>query len=170
MRTSARLFAKNGYHATGMAELCDAAGIGRGTMYYYVDGKEDLLYEICRAEVVKMNQQAAEIAAMAIPSDERLRLLARGLMVNIAGHLNEWTVFFKEFGGLTAARRAHIIAARHEYEGRWLQVLNEGVDAGLFRSAGPLVVKGLLGMFNYTYLWFRPKGEVSPEQIADSFL
>ncbi|MEU6602843.1 hypothetical protein ABZ944_37860 [Streptomyces flaveolus] len=30
--------------------------------------------------------------------------------------------------------------------------------------------KGLLGMLSYTYLWFEPDGEVSPEALADEFL
>lgn len=32
------------------------------------------------------------------------------------------------------------------------------------------MVKGLLGMFNYSYLWLTLDGPESPEDIADEFL
>lgn len=32
------------------------------------------------------------------------------------------------------------------------------------------MVKGLLGMFNYSYLWVTANGSRTPEQIADDFL
>ncbi|HWD24097.1 MAG TPA: helix-turn-helix domain-containing protein, partial [Acidimicrobiales bacterium] len=44
--TSARLFALQGYHATGLSELCDANELVRGALYYYIGSKEDLLAAI----------------------------------------------------------------------------------------------------------------------------
>ena len=32
------------------------------------------------------------------------------------------------------------------------------------------MVKGVLGMFNYSYLWLTADGSRTPEQIADDFL
>jgi len=40
--TSARLFAANGYHATGINELCDANELGKGALYHYIGSKEGL--------------------------------------------------------------------------------------------------------------------------------
>src|SRR5215218_5556473 len=44
--TSARLFARRGYHATGINELCDANELGKGALYYYIGSKEQLLAAI----------------------------------------------------------------------------------------------------------------------------
>src|SRR4029079_3180928 len=41
--TSAQVFARQGYHATGIAELCEVNGFGKGAFYYYVGSKEELL-------------------------------------------------------------------------------------------------------------------------------
>ncbi len=40
---AARLFAARGYHATGVAELGDAVGLGRGALDDYIELKENLL-------------------------------------------------------------------------------------------------------------------------------
>src|SRR3954451_3710943 len=41
--TSAGVFARQGYHATGIAELCDANDLGKGALYHYIGSKEELL-------------------------------------------------------------------------------------------------------------------------------
>ena len=44
--TSAVVFAERGYHATGIAELCEVNGLGKGAFYYYIGSKEELLAAI----------------------------------------------------------------------------------------------------------------------------
>ena len=44
--TSARVFARRGYHATGIAELCTVNGLGKGAFYHYIGSKEELLAAI----------------------------------------------------------------------------------------------------------------------------
>src|SRR4051795_3677023 len=44
--TSARLFARQGYHNTGIMELCAANDLGKGALYHYIGSKEGLLAAI----------------------------------------------------------------------------------------------------------------------------
>ena len=44
--TSAGVFARGGYHATGITELCVANDLGKGALYHYIGSKEDLLAAI----------------------------------------------------------------------------------------------------------------------------
>ena len=44
--TSARVFARGGYHATGITELCVANDLGKGALYHYIGSKEELLAAI----------------------------------------------------------------------------------------------------------------------------
>src|SRR5213082_2730083 len=44
--TSAQVFARQGYHATGIAELCVANDLGKGALYHYIGSKEELLAAI----------------------------------------------------------------------------------------------------------------------------
>lgn len=170
LRISAELFARNGYHATGISELSRAVGLGRGALYHYIGSKEALLYEISKTQVDRMNTYAEELLARDLHAEERLRALARGLMRNIAEHRTEWAVFFREYSALSGERRDRIVAARERYEGYWRQTLEQGVHDGHFREMPSLLVKGIVGMFNYTYLWFEPDGRISSDQLADEFL
>jgi len=167
---AAELFARNGYHGTGIAELGKAVQLGRGALYHYIGSKEALLYEISKPQVDIMNAHAERALAAGLAPEELLREMARGLLRNIATHQNECAVFFRDYGALSGDRRDRIIAARERYEGYWRQALDRGATAGVLRPTPRLLVKGILGMLNYTYLWFDADGPLSPEQVADEFL
>lgn len=169
IRTATALFATNGYDATGIAELIAAAGVSRGAFYYHIDSKQTLLFEISKNQVDSMNAVAAQIVAGPGSCTEKVRTLARTLIRNISEHRAEWAVFFRDFIALKGDRRDEILAARDRYEQYWLQVLQEGARQQEFTTVTPLVVKGVLGMLNYTYLWIDPNGKVTPEELADSY-
>lgn len=170
IRTAAELFAANGYHATGITEILEAVELSRGTFYYHVDSKDNLLFEICRNQVSRMNDVADEIMRSKLGPSDKMRMLARSLVRNICDHDAEWAVFFREFGALQGDPRAEILTAREKYESSWRRVLQAGARAGEFENLSPLHVKGILGMLNYTYLWINPDGTLSAEQIADIFV
>jgi len=167
---AAELFARNGYHGTGIAELGRAAGLGRGALYHYIGSKEAVLYAISKDQVDQMNAAAEGVLDRGLPADEALREMARVLVRNISDHRSEWAVFFREYRALTGERRDAVVAARERYEGYWRQALDQGVRSGLLRPTPRLLVKGILGMLNYTYLWFTPDGDLNPEELADLFL
>lgn len=169
LRIAAELFARNGYHATGMAELGEAVGFGRGALYYHIGSKEDLLFEISGRHVGEMVAFGESVLSEDISPDEKFRRLSRQLMRTIADNLPELTVFFREVHSLTGERYENLLALRDRFESIWLEILNQGVDQGIFSKSDPLVVKGILGLHNYSYLWLEPKGESSPEEIADLF-
>ncbi len=172
IRSAAELFAASGYHGTGIAEILDAVGLSRGTLYYHVDSKETLLFEICRNQVRLMNEVADEVLTSTASGTDKMRHLARSLLRNIAEHDAEWTVFFREFGALGGERRTEILEARDHYERVWVQTLDDAAASDEFVRArvSSLQVKGILGMLNYTYLWIDPSGKYGPEEIADLFV
>ncbi|MCW2712950.1 MAG: HTH-type transcriptional repressor KstR2 [Marmoricola sp.] len=169
-RIAAELFAKSGYHATGIAELSEAVGLGRGALYYHIGSKESVLYEICIEAISQLIPPSRQVVDGDTPSAEKLRVMSRLLMRNIGDLQHEWTVFFKEHGSLTGDRRTEVMRARETYEGLWSTVLIQGAASGEFVAVEPIVVKGILGMFNYSYLWLRPGRGLSPEAIADLFV
>lgn len=169
LATAARLFAENGYHGTGVAELGRAVELGRGGLYHHMGSKEDLLVEISVRHVKEMVEVGEQILAGMQTPPEKLRALSRRLMRTIAENLAEVTVFFHEVNNLTGEARAEVIGNRARFEAIWRAVIDEGVEQGHFRTGGRLVTKGLLGMHNYSYVWIDPDGRLQPEEIADVF-
>ena len=168
IHAAAELWAVKGYHGAGIEELSQAVGLQRGALYHHIGSKEALLHEVARQAIVRL--LGVSNAIPSLPATERLRQLSRTLIADIAVHQSEWTVFFREMGWLTGERRAEIFDLRARYEELWLKTLEQGAACGELRCVDPLVVKGILGMHNYTYLWLRPDGRLTAESIADLFV
>jgi AcrR family transcriptional regulator len=164
---AAELFAEKGYHGTGVAELGDAVGLGRGALYHHIGSKQQLLFEVCKQHVDELIADGRLLMAEEIPADAKLRALARMQMRLIVDHLPEVTVFFREMHALTGDRREELLRIRREAEDLWRHVIQQGVDEGRFASADWLTVKGVLNLYNYSYVWIDPHGAVSAEEIAD---
>ena len=47
-------FAAHGFHSASLNRIIDAAGISKGSMYYYFDGKEDLYTHVARGELGRL--------------------------------------------------------------------------------------------------------------------
>src|SRR5213078_1565847 len=61
-----RVFAARGFHAANISHICEAAGIGRGTLYQYFTNKRSVLTAILRETLERirtlMERQTAQIA------------------------------------------------------------------------------------------------------------
>ncbi|QRP43201.1 TetR/AcrR family transcriptional regulator [Amycolatopsis sp. FDAARGOS 1241] len=168
LRVAAEIFARKGYHATGVAELGAAAGLQRGALYYHIKSKEDLLYDLSKRHVEEALERGRAVLALDVGPVEKLRALACEHLRTIAARCAEVTVVIREMHALTGKRAKQLTALRDEYENLFAEVLREGVAQGVFASADRVVVLGVLGMFNWTHVWLdTEKGPLSPDDIAD---
>lgn len=168
-RQAAQLFARNGYHGTGIQALSEAVGLGRGALYHHIGSKEALFEDVSTRHVREMIDIGERILRDDVPAEEKLRRLSRAQMRTLADHLPEWTIFQRDATMLDGPVRRRIVATRDRFERVWAAVIEQGVARGEFRELDPVAIKGLLGMYNYGYLWIRPRGRLSPEELADTF-
>jgi AcrR family transcriptional regulator len=166
LRVAAEKFARKGYHATGVAELGDAAGIKRGALYYHIGSKEDLLYQLSRRHVEEALSRGQVVVAEADGAVEKFRLLVREHLRTLAARRDEVIVVMHEMYALTGDRAKELNLLRSQYEQLFAAVLREGVAEGVFRSAERIEVLGVLSMLNYTYVWLDPNGPISVDEIA----
>jgi AcrR family transcriptional regulator len=168
LRVAAEIFARKGYHGTGVAELGAAAGIKRGALYYHIHSKEDLLYELSKRHVEEALERGRAVVDGDLAPVEKFRALAREHVSTIAARSDEVTVVICEMRALTGKRARQLTALRDEYENLFARVFQEGVVHGVFRNADRVTVLGVLGMFNWTHVWLRAeRGLLQPEDIAD---
>ena len=58
-------FAAHGFHDASLNRVIESAGISKGSMYYYFDGKEDLYAHVARVELERM---VARVGPFDIPA------------------------------------------------------------------------------------------------------
>ena len=167
-RTAARLFAERGYHGTSLADLAEALGIQKASLYHHIASKEDLLWEVARS-----GADAFHAALDAVPEDapaaEKIRIALRGHLRVVAEQLDAATVFTREWRALEGDRRAEFIAERRRYEERIRDLFREGVDGGQLRTDLDVAAAALLFLSaaNWAYTWLRPGSDTA--LLADRF-
>jgi len=168
--TSATVFARSGYHATGITELCEVNGFGKGAFYYYIGSKEELLAAIHDRVMDEVLAGADRVVAEGGTPSEQLARLGEELLDVIHRYPDHVWVFLHDFPALTGERAERFRSRRREYERVVEQVLRAGIKAGEFRKVDPwLTARAWLGMHNYTYLWLRPGGRLSARDAAKPF-
>ena len=168
--TSARVFARQGYHATGINELCDANDLGKGALYHYIGSKEGLLAAIHDRVMDEVMEGADRVAEAGGAPPAQLEMLGDELLDVIHRYPDHVWVFLHEFPALTGERAAKFRERRKGYENRVEEVLRAGVETGEFRDLDPwLTARAWLGMHNYTYLWLRPGERLSARDVAKPF-
>lgn len=168
--TSAAVFAKQGYHATGLNELCAVNQLGKGALYYYIGSKEELLASIHDRVMDEVMAGADRVAEAGGTPSQQLALLGDELLDVIHRYPDHVWVFLHEFPALTGERAKQFRGRRRAYERRVESVLQAGVDSGEFRDIEPgLTALAWLGMHNYTYLWLKAGGKLSARDVAKPF-
>ncbi len=168
--TSAKVFARRGYHATGINELCTANDLGKGALYHYIGSKEALLVAIHDRVMDEVMLGAERVAEAGGTPSQQLAMLGDELLDVIHRYPDHVWVFLHEFPALTGERAKRFQGRRREYERRVEAVFRAGVESGEFRPLDPwLTALAWLGMHNYTYLWLKAGGPLSARDVAKPF-
>ena len=168
--TSARVFARSGYHATGIMELCAENDLGKGALYHYIGSKEELLAAIHDRVMDEVMLGADRVAEAGGSPSQQLAMLGDELLDVIHRYPDHVWVFLHEFPALTGERAEQFRKRRRAYERQVEGVLSAGVASGEFRALDPrLTAMAWLGMHNYTYLWLKAGGRLSARDVAKPF-
>jgi AcrR family transcriptional regulator len=167
-RIAARLFAERGYHGTSTADLAEAMGVQKGSLYAHIESKADLLWEVAREGAA-----AFHAALDAVPEDasavERIRAALRGHLRVVAEQLDIATVFTREWRYLEGERRDAFRAERRRYEERVRALFREGRERGDLRADLDDATATMLALsaVNWAYTWLRPGSDT--DALADRF-
>jgi AcrR family transcriptional regulator len=171
---AAREFARCGYDSTTMQDLAASMGLATGALYHYFGSKEQLLIEICDQLMEPLLARARELMRGADPPEEKLRALVRMWVANVVRYRDHMLVFQQERHAIESGPRWRgVRESRKAFERLVLEALRQagaggGVPGG--DGNGRLALMALLGMVNHTAQWYRPRGRLTAEQIADGYL
>lgn len=165
--TASRLFKEKGYHSTSMQDLADALGLQKGSLYYYIDSKKGLLRQLLEHATSFLAYQIDEIYSSDLPPPEKLRWALEHHAITMMDHLDLVAVYLQEYRNLPPKRLQEALAVRKHYEQVLMQIVQDGIALGDFRTVNvKMAVFGLLGMLNWTHEWFSPEGQFSSQEIA----
>jgi AcrR family transcriptional regulator len=147
------VFARQGYHGTGLSELLSIIGLHKGGFYHHMSSKEQLLLEIMLDPIEQVLVSSRPIVESADRPAVKLEALGLDLGRAITENLASWTVFLREYSALGRDAQAQVLALRRAYLDQWRAVLTEGMAGGDFREVDLSFIESVFGLFIYTFIW-----------------
>jgi AcrR family transcriptional regulator len=169
---AAGVFAQRGIHATSLQDLTEATGLTAGGLYHYIGSKDKLLVAICDQLMEPLLKQARAIVATSAPADRTLRDIVRAWTAHIERNRDHMLVFHQERHVLERGPQWRAVRRqRKTFEELLAVVLERGEREGtLHFTDRDLALRALLGMVNHTAQWYRPRGRLTAQEIADGYI
>jgi AcrR family transcriptional regulator len=128
------LFDRKGYAETSLADIAEAVGLLKGSLYYYAKSKEDLLYQIVAAVHAEGGAAVEELDAVSgDPADRLRRFVERGARFMLS-HRAEATIYFREAKALSPDRQEELRPQRQQFDAAIRHLVQEGQATGVFRA------------------------------------
>jgi AcrR family transcriptional regulator len=170
---AATLFAERGFKNTTVRDIADAAGILSGSLYHHFDSKEAMVDELLDTFQTELWKQYDEIEASDLSPRAKLEAIVRASFDAIDHHHSEVAIFQNDAAYLISFERFAYLADRNnKFRRLWTGLLEAGVAGGELRADldVELVYRFLRDTVWVAVRWYRPGGDLSPEQVADQYL
>jgi len=166
---AAQIFHDQGYAETSVHDIAEAVGILKGSLYYYIRSKEDLLFQVLSDVHDAFKGIVERTRALDAPAVERLRYYICEHVIFNTQNVTKMAVFYHDYRSLSEKPLAEIVERRRFYEDYLRDLIAEAQEEGsVNRDLEPkLAAFTLFGMMNWVYHWFQPSGAWTPSQIGE---
>lgn len=170
LHAAVRLFNLNGFHATSLDDVAAVLAVTKPTIYHYFSSKDEILFECVRLGLEGIRDAAADAAARGGTGAAQLRVLIHAYAL----------IKTRDFGicvsrttddQLRPESRAKFRAMKREINEILQGIVAKGMaDGSLQDGDARLVAFTISGALNWIARWYRPTGQMAPEEIADSMV
>jgi AcrR family transcriptional regulator len=166
---AAEIFKQKGFVATSLKDIASAVGMYKGSLYHYIDSKEDLLFAVVREPAEKILVDIRELLVLDLPPSEKIRRATRTHVRVLEENFTYCSVYLEEMAG--RHRSEEWSAMDREYVRALQAIITDGIDLGEFSHTlnARTTTLALIGALNWLTHWYHPDGELKGSQIADNF-
>ncbi|MEN6436882.1 MAG: TetR/AcrR family transcriptional regulator [Anaerolineaceae bacterium] len=139
--TAFACFARYGYDATGVAEICSEAGVSKGAFYHHFPSKQAVFLELMKLWLSGVEEETRKLLSSTLPVPERFMHFAgliHGISSDAEGRLNIVLEYYSR-----ASRDKYVwqetVAPYQHFTDLISGVIQEGIDEGSIRPVDPQV-------------------------------
>ncbi|HEY4362467.1 MAG TPA: TetR family transcriptional regulator [Bryobacteraceae bacterium] len=168
IRAAAELFSKYGYESTSTRDLATLLGMEKATLYYHVEGKQDLLYAICKSSIEQLSSDVTEAIDGISDPLAQLQVWIQAHVVSLLRDQTQHATSLAEARALSPDRLAEIVSMRKAYQARTRSLIEAGQRAGYLRTdiASRYLGQTLEGLLDRTVVWYKRSGALSPSELG----
>jgi TetR/AcrR family fatty acid metabolism transcriptional regulator len=170
LRAATRVFARNGYFNSKVADIAREADVADGTVYLYFKSKEEILHSIFDQNMAEAISAGRVLIEKIDDPSEKLRRIAMLHLERLGADRDLAVVFQVELRGSTKFMREFSAAGFAEYLVLLRKTFEEGQRSGVFRKDlnAKLVSKILFGALDEMATnWIISKRNYKLEPMAD---
>jgi TetR/AcrR family transcriptional regulator, cholesterol catabolism regulator len=171
LNSAANLFYTKGFHGTTIEDVARDVGMLKGSLYYYIRSKEDLLYQLLLTVIERGD---AYIAGRIDPGGEPVEQIKNAIEAQVDLIIENQVrvgLFFHEFDALPVKRQEKVLAVMSRYNNRFVDLVRRGQEQGKFvEGESWLIVNGLLGMCNWIYRWYHAEHPTDAAAVKKVFV
>ncbi|UNK71490.1 TetR/AcrR family transcriptional regulator [Microbacterium sp. H1-D42] len=172
LRSATQTFVARGYHGTTTRMLAAAAGMSVPGLYHHFASKQALIVAIMDAAMIELRERS--LGALTEAGDDagaQLDLHIECLALFHAHRRELALLASTELRSLDPTERDHHIAARDAQERMLVDILQRGVDQGVFTvDDARQLARALATMSTGISQWYSPAGPLTPADIAASYI
>lgn len=164
---AAKLFSMKGYIETSMEDIATAAKMSKGGMYYYFSNKCDILsYVLSSFMDLALENIENDLQGITDPS-EKIRFIIRRHVKIYNENMYEAKVLLNEVHNLSGRTFTNIRSMEKKYFSIVRGILSSYIASQSDKNTATVITFNLLGMCNWIYSWYNPRGIISPEQLSE---
>lgn len=170
LRAATRVFARNGYFNSKVADIARAADVADGTVYLYFKSKEEILHSIFDQNMAEALAAGRKLIEKVRDPREKLRRIALLHLERLGADRDLAVVFQVELRGSTKFMEEFSAAGFAEYLKVLCGIFEEGQRAGLFRKTlnAKIAAKILFGALDEMATnWIISRRSYKLEPMAD---
>ena len=167
-RKAARVFSTNGFSSSSLMDVSRACGLSKGGIYHYFSSKEELLFTLTDTYMdILLYGLENELRKIPDPK-EQIRFFIRRHIDSYCKNVHETRIIIHGFNDFSPGNRKSVKKKTRRY----IDILRTAIDA-FFEDFAVSAVKrkiaiySLLGMFNWIYWWYDPKGVITPAELSE---
>src|SRR5215471_2618021 len=134
------VFARKGYSSTGVEDIAEQAGIGKGTLYLYFPSKEQIYLAALLEEARKLDAQSREAMSAAEGWLDKLRAFVEVRLRYFDEHQDFMRIYMTEFRTMCILGKpvhSELYRLTEQCEAQIAQVLASAVGRGEIREIDP---------------------------------
>lgn len=165
------VFPEMGYYGATVRDVARAASITVPTLYYYHGNKQHMLIDLLTLGMGELLERSS-IASKSVPDDvhSQFDCLVEVAILHVTNRV-ELAKLESEIRYLEPANRRKYMKMRHGFEDRLIQVVDRGVNEGVFAPEYTRdACRSILGMIQGVTMWYHRDGDMSPSQIAERYV
>jgi AcrR family transcriptional regulator len=163
------LFAERGYHATSMDDIGRFIGVKGPSLYNHLKSKQEILVDIMVTTMQELLAQFDKANSTGGPPERLREVMAEHVRYH-ATHPRDVRIGNREIPSLEEPAHELVLSLRNEYERKWRDLIQEGLESGDFSIPSVRVaVYAILEMGIGVAQWYRPDGSLSLDQIAELY-